>query len=188
MSEPKTIPRSKTEAGGDLIVNILGTKQCKFFTVPQEIVRSGLLRELSGSALKLYVFLLDHCQRYSCVAVELSNLSIGDFSGLHANTIAGAREALERAGLISCFACDQCGGIIRYRLLNPEKRTGLITSRWLTMPSGEDRMRHYTPTGRSARKSRATKKALREKRPATNQPVEIPWNELGKGQVQEIGQ
>jgi len=183
-------------AGEERMSNILRNQVKKFITIPQVIVSSGLLRYLSGSAVRLYWFLLDHCQHYSCVAVELSNFQIEDYTGMSTNSVLAARNQLEKSGLISCSACDTClGNIVRYRLLNPEIQTGLITSRWLKMPTGGDdngdKIRHYKrKDGRSARKVKAAKLAEREiVKHTSDADVHPPsWDEICAGGERAAGE
>jgi hypothetical protein len=178
-------------AGEERMSNIL-RNQAKFITIPQMILSSGLLRYLSGSAVKLYWFLLDHCQHYSCVAVELSNFQIEDYTGLTNKSVQTARVELERFELISCSSCDKCvGNIVRYRLLNPEIKTGVITSRWLRMPNGEDHIRHYRRNdGRRARKVKAAKQAEREiVKQRSDEDFHPPsWDEIDASAEREAGE
>jgi hypothetical protein len=178
-------------AGEERMSNIL-RNQSKFFTMPQSVLQSGLLRYLSGSAVKLYWFLMDHCQHYSCVAVELSNFQIKDFTGLSDKSVQVARVELERSELISYSSCDKClGNIVRYRLLNPEIKTGVITSRWLVMPNSEDKIRHYKrKDGRSARKVKEEKRAAREivKRRSDEDFHPPSWDEISASSEREAGE
>jgi hypothetical protein len=159
-------------------VNVL-RDQCLFFTMPREIVESGLLMGLSPCALSLYVFLLYLAQKHSAVQIETVAYEIGDYTHMDPKSVKSARENLESAGLITCHKRQH--GVIAYQLLNP--KTGLP----LPAPPGRRGVRqHRSKPGRSARTIR---RLQREDTPKQeSQPYPLSWDEISQDERGEPGE
>src|SRR5271166_1512722 len=78
-----------------------GQKGTQYFQVPDSFVRSGDLRDLSGSAVKYYVFLCQQINQTGQVELEYTNQQIGANAGINDhNTAKKAREELQERGRI----------------------------------------------------------------------------------------
>ena len=97
--------------------NVFVKGTASFYPVPQCLVSSGLLRNLSGGALKLYQLILYAAQHRTRVELELSNLEVLKVAGLSPNTIRRARTELKEARLIDLRQAP--GGRYTYVILNP---------------------------------------------------------------------
>ena len=153
--------------------------QCHFFTVPRELVESGSLKELSPSAVSLYLVLLFLAQKHSAVQIETPAHEIADYTGMDAKSVKTARESLEKAGLVTCHKRQH--GIIAYQLLNP--KSGLP----LPPPAGRRGVRQHCPQqGRSAR----TVRKMRGEDPPTRvgQPYPVSWDEISRDERGEPGE
>jgi len=163
-------------------VNVL-RDQCGFFPVPRALVESGLLKELSPSAVSLYTLLLFLAQRHSAVQIETVAYEIADYTGMDAKSVKTARESLEQAGLVTCNKRQH--GIIAYQLLNPEKGFPLAA------PTGRRGVRQHRPTpGRSARtvrQMRGEDVSTRIGRPL-GQPYPVSWDEISRDERGEPGE
>ena len=68
----------------------------RYFQVPDSFVRSGDLRDLSGSAVKYYVFLCQQMNQTGQVELEYTNQQVCDYTGIKDhNTAKKAREELQ---------------------------------------------------------------------------------------------
>ena len=97
--------------------NVFVKGTASFYPVPQFLISSGLLRSLSGGALKLYQLILYEAQHCTRVELELSNLEVLERAGLSPNTIRRARTELKEARLIDLRQAP--GSRYTYVLLNP---------------------------------------------------------------------
>lgn len=97
--------------------NVFVKGTASFYTVPQSLITSGLLRSLSGGAHKLYQVILYEAQHRTRVEVELSNLEVLERAGLSPNTIRRARTELKEARLIDLRQAP--GSRYTYVILNP---------------------------------------------------------------------
>lgn len=106
------------------MTNIIGShKGMRYFQVPESFVSSGDLRDLSGSAVKLYTFLLREMNRTGQVELEYTNQDIFDHTGIDDHrTAKTAREELQskrrvnlRKGPSGGFiyaVLDDCGNVL----------------------------------------------------------------------------
>jgi hypothetical protein len=147
----------------------------RFFPMPEHIVRAGIVEKMSGSALKLYLFLLYLAQKHSAVRIETVAYEVRDFVGLHENSVSKARVELVQLGLVDCKALQH--NIYEYQLLDP------ATKRPLEPPTGKKDgklrkgLRRWHPVpGRSAR----TSKQVRSKKSNHNATEFNPlsWEEI----------
>lgn len=97
--------------------NVFGKGTAPFYSVPQFLIDSGLLKTLSAGASHLYQLLLYTAQKRTRVELELSNPQIRDQAGLSPNTIRRARTKLKEIGLIELKQTP--GGRYTYVVLNP---------------------------------------------------------------------
>jgi hypothetical protein len=72
----------------------------RFFTVPVEFVDSGSLRDISPSAVRLYVALCYFAQKHTAVTLQLSNAELRDNVSLDPKSIQSARKELRNHRLI----------------------------------------------------------------------------------------
>jgi hypothetical protein len=154
--------------------------QCRFFTVPRELVESRLLAKLPPSAVRLYLVLLFLAQKHSAVQIETVAYEMADYTQMDAKSVKTARESLEKAGLIACHKGQH--GIITYQLLNPESRLPLPA------PPGKRGIREHRPQpGRSARTVRQIRKT---KNPAMQPDNFYPpsWDEISRDERGEPGE
>src|ERR1700694_1189892 len=91
--------------------------QCRFFRIPAEFVESGSLRDLTPSAVNLYVLLCYFAQKHSAVRLEFSNAQLQDQVGLDTKTIQSARRQLCERRVIGTV--KGALGVYTYVLLNP---------------------------------------------------------------------
>ena len=68
--------------------------QGTFFSIPAEFVESGCLRDISPSAVRLYVGLYYFAQKHSAVRLEFSNAELQRHAGLDTKSIQTARTHL----------------------------------------------------------------------------------------------
>jgi hypothetical protein len=149
------------EALGNILKN-------HFFTVAWELIDAGHLRELSGSAVKLYLVLMRLAQKHSAVRIELPAYRARELAGLTAETVAEARRELEAAGLVTCGRGEH--GVTTYELLDPETRVPLPA------PKGfSGLLRHHPTPGSRARTAR--KQVVPVDSTATLAPS---WDDIGK--------
>jgi hypothetical protein len=94
-----------------------------FYPVPQSLIASGLLKNLSPGAEKLYQLLLFIAQKRTRIQFELSNLEIRREAGLSPNTIRRARTELKEVGLVDLKQTS--GGRYTYVILDPATRSPL---------------------------------------------------------------
>src|SRR5580704_15132232 len=106
--------------------------QGRFFSLPAEFVESGCLRDLSPSAVKLYVALYYFGQKHSAVRLEFSNAELQSQTGLDTKSIQTARKLLCDQNLVRTL--KGALGVYTYTLLNqktgealpaPQGRTGI---------------------------------------------------------------
>lgn len=80
---------------------IAGHKGTPYFQLPDSFVRSGALRDLSGSAVKYYVFLCRQMNLTGQVELEFTNDEICNYAGIKDHSTAKkAREELQACGRI----------------------------------------------------------------------------------------
>jgi hypothetical protein len=90
-----------------------------FFPVPQVLVKSDLLRLMSYSQLKLYIFLLAEAERKSTAALEFSNQDVRQKTGLSPASLRRARTKLWENGLVDSIA--KLGECFLYVVHDPVK-------------------------------------------------------------------
>jgi len=94
--------------------------QGRYFSLPAEFVESGCLRDLSPSAVKLYVSLYYFAQKHSAVRLEFSNAELQSYTGLDTKSIQTGRKLLCDLNLIRTL--KGALGVYTYTLLN--QKTG----------------------------------------------------------------
>jgi len=114
--------------------------QCHFFSIPAEFVESGGLRDLSPSAVKLYVALYFFAQKHSAVRLDFSNAQLKNHAGLDAKSVQAARTQLREQKLVR--AEKGALGVYSYVLLNP------TTCEPLPAPPGRTGHKRYHSTPR----------------------------------------
>jgi hypothetical protein len=153
----------------DAVSNVF-RNQCRWFPVPHALYKNGHLRDLGGSAVKLYDLLMALAQEHSAVKLELPAYKASDLAGLTAETVPIARRELEAAGLVTCKKGEH--GVMTYVLLNPETQVPLPP------PEGRSGFLRHRPTpGRSAR---TVRKQLRVEPVESTETVAPSWDDLGK--------
>ena len=109
--------------------------QGRFFSLPAEFVESGCLRDLSPSAVKLYVALYYFGQKHSAVRLEFSNAELQSQTGLDTKSIQTARKLLCDQNLVRTL--KGALGVYTYTLLNQK------TGEALPAPQGRTGIRRY---------------------------------------------
>ena len=71
-----------------------------FFGVPQSAVRNGKLKDITGSASKLYLVLCHDSERNVTRELRFTLNQLRKLTGLCLNTVAKARDELVKAGLV----------------------------------------------------------------------------------------
>lgn len=89
-----------------------------FFTLPQLVVRAGILREMKPCELSLAVALHHEMERLSNPVLVLTNEAIFEMTGLSPSAIRLARTKLAERNLVSLRRV--AGGMYEYTILNPE--------------------------------------------------------------------
>lgn len=89
-----------------------------FFGIPQEVIRLGKLKELSGVAVKLYAALCYQSERWCTRELKLTTAQLRDLVGGAPNSHAKARDELRKAGLVE-FRQQGADGFV-FHLCNPE--------------------------------------------------------------------
>ena len=141
-----------------------------WFPVPRALYEKGHLRDLSGSAVKLYVVLMGLAQQHSAVMIQLPAYRARDLAGLTTETVQIARRELEAADLVTCKKGEH--GVMTYVLLNPETKVPLPP------PEGRSGFHRHRPTpGRSARTAR---KQLRVEPKESTETRAPSWDDIGK--------
>jgi hypothetical protein len=107
--------------------NVFAKGTAPFYSVPQDLVASGKLKNLREGAHKLYQLILYKAQQRTKVALELSNREIRDLAGLSPNTVRRARIELWEVGLVELRQVP--GGRYTYVVLNPLNRAPLAHPR-----------------------------------------------------------
>lgn len=140
--------------------NVFGKGTAPFYSVPQFLIDSGLLKTLSAGATKLYQLLLYTAQQKTSTELKLSNLEIRRLAGLSPNTIRRARTKLKEVGLVDLKRPS--GGRFTYVILNPLTRLPLPKPR--------------SPRGGSSQSTPSP--------PSTPAPsyasIAPPWSQIGK--------
>lgn len=98
--------------------NIFKGTSCYYFQLPQQLVRQGILHQMDGCELKLYVALLYEAQRRSRTDFTYLNAELKLLTGLSDGSIAKARLQLSKRGLLRCNR--GLGGAYAYQLCIPE--------------------------------------------------------------------
>ena len=109
--------------------------QGSYFSILAEFVDSGCLRDLSPSAVKLYVALFYLAQKHTAVRLEVSNAEFQSVAGLDTKSIQSARGQLCEQRLIDVSKGPL--GVYTYILFNPKTRQPLPT------PTGRTGVRRY---------------------------------------------
>ncbi len=91
-----------------------------FFTLPQVIVRSGVLSAMKPGELSLAVALYHEMERRSESAFTITNAELHTLTGLSPSSFRAARTKLAERGLVSLRRV--AGGMYEYSLLNPETK------------------------------------------------------------------
>jgi hypothetical protein len=155
--------------------------QCRYFTVPQQVVRSGILRDLSRAALALYLFFVDYAQRYNVVRFEIASYTIDDYIGIDPSHIPAARRQLADAGLIT-FQQNRRNRLYTYELLNP------VTKQPLPVPEGKRGFREHKP--RADRNVRSVREYKRSRKRPAGSPILHPpsWDDIVASSEREPGE
>jgi hypothetical protein len=153
--------------------NIFIKGTAPFYSVPQVMVNSGLLKDLSAGATKLYQLLLFTAQARSKSRLELSNLEIRQRAGLSPNTIRRARTKLMEVRLIDLE--QVLGERYTYVILNPLTGLPLPNRRSFPRPGGTP-----LPNRRSFPRPGGTPPGLSQP-PTPGAPSIAPqWSQIGK--------
>jgi hypothetical protein len=91
-----------------------------FFTLPQNLVRSGILREMKPCEILLTLSLHHEMERLSNPVLTVSNADLHKLTGLSPSAVRLARTKLAERGLVSLRRV--VGGMYEYSLLNPETK------------------------------------------------------------------
>src|SRR5947208_2217899 len=106
-----------------------GTDVC-YFQIPQAIIRRSMLKEMTGSALKLYVAVLYEAQRYSNPNITLTSREAERTTGLSANSVSSARTALVDGGYLKAAVSSRgC----EYIICDPETAQPVLRTKSLTV-------------------------------------------------------
>lgn len=98
-----------------------GQKGTRYFQVPDSFVGSGNLRDLSGSAVKYYVFLCQQMNKTGQAELEYTNQRICDYVGIKDHSTAKkAREELQERGRIR-LRKGPSGGFIHVMLSDSDE-------------------------------------------------------------------
>ncbi len=98
-----------------------GHKGTRYFQVPDSFVDSGDLRDLSGSAVKYYVFLCQQMNKTGQVELEYTNEQISTYTAIKDhNTARKAREELREHGRIR-LRKGPSGGFIHVMLSDSDE-------------------------------------------------------------------
>ena len=89
-----------------------------FFTLPQQIVRAGVLHDMKCSEVSLAVALHHEMERLSNPVFIIKNADLTKLTGLSASSLRIGRTKLIERGVIS--ARKVLGGAYEYSILNPE--------------------------------------------------------------------
>lgn len=123
-----------------------------FFTLPQNFVRSGILREMKPCEVSLVVALHHEMERVSNPVLVVTNADLRRLTGLSPSAIRLARTKLEERGVVSLRRV--AGGMYEYSLLNPEtkqpwprvrRRRGQGASAWAQPAAPESGQEPYKP-------------------------------------------
>lgn len=90
---------------------------CAFFTVPQALVRSGLLAKMRPVEVAVYIALLHEFERRSTTSMKITNAHLKKLAGVSARALHEARPWLKQRGLINNQRT--AGGAFIYALLHP---------------------------------------------------------------------
>jgi hypothetical protein len=119
-----------------------GQKGTRYFQVPDSFVGSGDLRDLSGSAVKYYVFLCQQMNKTGQAELEYTNQRICDYAGIKDHSTAKkAREELRERGRIR-LRKGPSGGFIHVMLSDSDEVFAPAT--------GRKPVRYHVETGRAA--------------------------------------
>jgi hypothetical protein len=88
-----------------------------YFTLPQSLVRTHVLRAMKSCELALYVLLCHQMERFSKSQFTMKNADISDLTGLSASSLRHARTKLVERCLVQCQR--GLGGIYTYTMLDP---------------------------------------------------------------------
>jgi hypothetical protein len=88
-----------------------------FFTLPQNLVRTGILREMKPCEIYLAVALHHEMERLSNPVLTVTNAQLHNLTGLSPSAIRLARTKLAERGVTSLRRV--AGGMYEYSLLNP---------------------------------------------------------------------
>jgi hypothetical protein len=72
----------------------------RFFGVPQEVIRSGLLRTVKEGEVRLYLALMERSEYYCTREITLTDQQIRGLVGAAPRTLCDARKKLQELGLI----------------------------------------------------------------------------------------
>lgn len=89
-----------------------------FFTLPQYVVRDGILRAMKPCEVSLAVALHHEMERLSNPVLVMTNAAIKELTGLSPSAIRVARTKLGERKLVTLRRI--AGGMYEYTLLNPE--------------------------------------------------------------------
>jgi hypothetical protein len=89
-----------------------------FFTIPQSLVRSGILHDMKSSEVSLVMALHHEMERLSNPVFVTKNADLSKLTGLSVSSLRIARTKLIERGVIS--ARQVLGGAYEYSILNPE--------------------------------------------------------------------
>ncbi len=133
--------------------------QGPYFSIPAEFVVSGCLRDISPSAVKLYVVLHYFAQKHTAVRLEFSNAELRNYTGLDTKSIQTARKLLCDLNLMRTL--KGALGVYTYTLLNQK------TGEALPAPQGRTGLRRYHSAPREHPKRQPVKPATEPRREST---------------------
>jgi hypothetical protein len=152
-----------------------------FFPMPEEIMAAGIVGQMSGSALKLYLFLLYLAQKHSAVRIETVAYEVRDYVGLHENSVSKARVELVELGLVKCRAIEH--NVFEYQLLHPATKQPLEPP--TDKKDGKPRkgLRRWRPVpGRSARTSKQVRSKKASQKATEFDP--LSWDQIEGQEIQ----
>ncbi len=91
-----------------------------FFTIPQHLVRAGILHEMKGCEAALAIALHHEMERLSNPVFVIKNADLTKLTGLSISSLRIARTKLIEREVIS--ARKVLGGAYEYSILNPETK------------------------------------------------------------------
>jgi hypothetical protein len=92
----------------------------RFFGMPQELIRSGIWKQMRPGEKDLYVCLLHRSERYRTRTITISDATVEEEVGAATRTCCNARKKLQERGLITYKR--EKGSSYTYELCDPKAR------------------------------------------------------------------